>query len=151
MIILVVNLLLLVALLIYIGWTASRQNKLTTSLLTSLEERIDQHQRQNEAAQARLMDKAESTSTRLDLEIKTLQAFHDYIRQTDATTQKNMEKWISDQTAIVRTFTLKADGVSEKTDLMYKDFGLLLELLKAGLMNDLIKDLNREIQHQPIR
>jgi hypothetical protein len=38
-------------------------------------------------------------------------------------------------------FNQRSEDLKTTTELMYNDFDLLLELLKAGLMNDLIKDM----------
>lgn len=39
----------------------------------------------------------------------------------------------------------RTDSLKKTTEMIYKDFDLLLELLKAGLMSDLIRDLKEKI------
>lgn len=51
--------------------------------------------------------------------------------------------------ALVKTFSTKALEVEEMIKSVYKDHHIMLELLKLGLMNDVLKDLERAAELNP--
>jgi hypothetical protein len=85
---------------------------------------------------------------RNDLILKNFSDIHKNMKEHEKISEKLMVSTTSRDIlskAYLKELSERTDSLKRTTEMIYNDFDLLLELLKAGLMNDLIKDLKKKM------
>jgi hypothetical protein len=95
-----------------------------------------------DAIQKRTVEKVENLS---ELQNKLREMMSEYKKNIDqlSISVRNRDA-VSDK--YLNELSKRSDELKATTETIYKDHDLLLELLKAGLMNDLIKDMKQRVQ-----